>query len=59
MIVLFWIGVAWLVYVYVGYPLVLWLLAVVRRVEPDARADYLPSVSVLIAAWNEARSCST
>ena len=52
---LFGIAVCWLVYVYVGYPVVLWLLALVRRVRPEVRADYLPSVSVLIAAWNEER----
>jgi cellulose synthase/poly-beta-1,6-N-acetylglucosamine synthase-like glycosyltransferase len=55
MIIIFWISVAWIAYVYVGYPLILWLLGLVRAVEPDLRADHLPSVSVLIAAWNEER----
>jgi cellulose synthase/poly-beta-1,6-N-acetylglucosamine synthase-like glycosyltransferase len=53
MIVLFWIGVAWLGYVYVGYPVILALLALARRVRPAARNDFLPGVSVLIAARNE------
>jgi cellulose synthase/poly-beta-1,6-N-acetylglucosamine synthase-like glycosyltransferase len=55
MIVLFWVGVVWIAYVYVGYPLILWLLGLVRTVGPEIRADHRPSVSVLIAAWNEER----
>ena len=55
MTLLFWIGVAWLGYVYVGYPLVLAVLALVRRVRPVMRDDFLPTVSVLIAAHNEER----
>jgi len=55
MILLFWTCLAWLLYVYAGYPLILWLLGLVRKVEPELRVDYLPSVSVLIAAWNEER----
>jgi cellulose synthase/poly-beta-1,6-N-acetylglucosamine synthase-like glycosyltransferase len=54
-IVLFWVTVAWIAYVYVGYPLILWLLGLMRKVEPDIRSDHQPSVSVLIAAWNEER----
>jgi cellulose synthase/poly-beta-1,6-N-acetylglucosamine synthase-like glycosyltransferase len=55
MIAWFWVGVVWIAYVYVGYPLILWLLGLVRKVEPAIRADHRPSVSVLIAAWNEER----
>jgi cellulose synthase/poly-beta-1,6-N-acetylglucosamine synthase-like glycosyltransferase len=55
MIVLFWVGVVWIAYVYVGYPVILWLLGLVRKVEPEISADHRPSVSVLIAAWNEER----
>ncbi len=55
MSILFWIGVAWLAYVYAGYPLILILLALTRPVHPKIRDDYLPSVSVLIAARNEER----
>jgi len=53
MIFLFWIGVAWLGYVYVGYPLMVAVLAVVRRAHPVLQDDFLPTVSVLIAARNE------
>src|SRR6516225_8440165 len=52
--VLFWIGVGWLVYVYVGYPLILAVLARIgRRIHPVIKDDYLPSVSVLVSARNE------
>jgi cellulose synthase/poly-beta-1,6-N-acetylglucosamine synthase-like glycosyltransferase len=52
----FWVCAACVFYAYVGYPLVLWTLArlVGRRPVPPAEggAD-LPSVSLLIAAYNE------
>lgn len=48
-----WAGVAWLVYVYAGYPLLLAVLGRIFRVRTQPREDYLPSVSVLIAARNE------
>jgi poly-beta-1,6-N-acetyl-D-glucosamine synthase len=53
MALLFWIGVAWIGYVYVGYPFILAVLALVRRIRPVVRNDFLPTVSVLIAARNE------
>ena len=52
-IVLGWIGVAWLVYVFAGYPLLLAIVACIRRVRPKASDDFLPPVSVLISARNE------
>src|ERR1019366_2386632 len=55
MMLLFWMGVAWLGYVYIGYPLILAVLALVRRVHPVAQDDFLPTVSVLIAARNEGK----
>jgi cellulose synthase/poly-beta-1,6-N-acetylglucosamine synthase-like glycosyltransferase len=51
--VLFWVSACIVVYVYVGYPLVAWLLA--RLVgRPVQKADILPRVTVLTAAYNEA-----
>jgi len=47
------IATAWLIYVYVGYPLCLWILARFRSVQHAADDSYLPFVSVLIAARNE------
>jgi poly-beta-1,6-N-acetyl-D-glucosamine synthase len=50
---LFWIAVAFPLYVYIGFPLLLWLLqALVRR--PPRKQAIEPSVSLLIAAYNEA-----
>jgi cellulose synthase/poly-beta-1,6-N-acetylglucosamine synthase-like glycosyltransferase len=50
----FWGAALWLTYVYIGYPLALKLLAAVGPVRRAAvREDFLPSVSVLIAARNE------
>jgi biofilm PGA synthesis N-glycosyltransferase PgaC len=50
--VLFWLSVLLIVYVYVGYPLVLTLLARLRR-KPVGYSSYLPKVTLLIAAYNE------
>lgn len=55
MILLFWIGVGWLSYVYVGFPVLLALLSCCRRVHPTRQAETLPTVSVLLAARNEER----
>jgi cellulose synthase/poly-beta-1,6-N-acetylglucosamine synthase-like glycosyltransferase len=50
---LFWISVAFPLYVYIGFPLLLWLLqALVRRAPRRQRIE--PSVSLLVAAYNEA-----
>jgi cellulose synthase/poly-beta-1,6-N-acetylglucosamine synthase-like glycosyltransferase len=56
--VLFWFSVAVLLYHYAGYPLALAAVAAVRRprrstVAPDASDASLPSVSLLISAYNE------
>lgn len=54
-LVLFWVSVAAIFYVYVGYPL---LLAIVSLFAPKRSKDplYTPRVSVLIAAYNEEAS---
>jgi cellulose synthase/poly-beta-1,6-N-acetylglucosamine synthase-like glycosyltransferase len=50
----FWICLGWLLYVYVGYPALLLLLA--RLVGRDVRKSACePSVSVIVAAFNEER----
>lgn len=53
MLILLGIGLAWLGYVYVGYPCLLWILGRFHRAQPAASASYVPSVSVLISARNE------
>jgi cellulose synthase/poly-beta-1,6-N-acetylglucosamine synthase-like glycosyltransferase len=51
----FWGSAALLAYVYVGYPLLMTLLAAVRRPAASSLADdSLPSVTVLVTAYNEA-----
>src|SRR5687767_1582945 len=55
-VVVFWVCTALVWYAYVGYPLLIWFLARYfgRRAEaPAANADDLPSLSLLIAAYNE------
>jgi len=53
MTLLFWLSLALLVYIYAGYPLLLRLLGAGRR-SATVTATELPSVSILIAAYNEA-----
>jgi hypothetical protein len=52
----FWASAALIVYTHAGYPLLLWLLARLRRTRgaavPSADAD-LPTVSLVIAAYDE------
>ena len=49
----FWSSVAWLGYVWIGYPLVLEVLSLARPFRSITADDYYPTVSVLIAARNE------
>ena len=48
----FWASLLVLFYIYVGYPLLAWLLARTFGRDP-AKRDILPSVSLLIPAYNE------
>lgn len=49
---LFWISVLFIIYVYLGYPLILTLLARIRQ-NPVEYPAYFPKVTLLIAAHNE------
>ncbi len=49
---LFWISFGSILYTYFGYPLFLTLLAK-RKPERDYQIDFLPKVTLLIAAYNE------
>ncbi len=53
----FWLSLLGLVYVYAGYPLLAWLVGAVldRRIQGAAPGAHRPTVTVLIAAFNEAR----
>jgi hypothetical protein len=50
----FWGALGVIGWVYLGYPLVLWAVATVRR-RPVRRASIEPTVSMIICAYNEAR----
>ncbi len=52
--ILFWISTFLLVYTFVGYPLVMRVWAMVKSRPPRAEDDFLPRVSVVIVAYNEA-----
>lgn len=49
----FWISAGFAVYVYLGYPLLIWILQAVFGSSPR-RQPIEPSVSLLVAAYNEA-----
>ncbi len=54
---LFWASFGWLAYVYVGYPLLLALLAALRRgpdLRPAGPGEELP-VTLIVSAYNEER----
>ncbi|MCP4572875.1 MAG: glycosyltransferase family 2 protein [bacterium] len=55
-VIIFWVSLALLAYVYAGYPLLARLLGAVvnRRVNAAVPGEHLPTVTVLIAAFNEA-----
>src|SRR5262249_50846072 len=53
--VVFWSMVGLLVYVYVGYPALVFVLAHLRP-RPVRKGPALPPVSFIIAAYNEERS---
>jgi len=52
--IVFWLAIAIPVYAYLGYPLALLGLGLLLR-HPVKKARYLPSLSLLIPAYNEAR----
>ncbi|MEO5930959.1 MAG: glycosyltransferase [Candidatus Kapaibacterium sp.] len=53
---LFWFAVAWIVYVMVGYPVMIALLAAIRPRLLKRSGDYLPTVAFVMAAYNEERA---
>lgn len=53
--VVFWVTAITLLYVYVGYPALLCLIAPLRR-SRQSEPGYTPSISILIAACNEEAS---
>ena len=58
---LFWLSAAFVVYVYAGYPAILWLLVKLRGrrrdpVDAATTASFRPPVSIIVAARNEGRN---
>ena len=49
---LFWLSLGGILYTYFGYPVLIFLLAKIIR-KPGVDRDYEPSVTLLIAAYNE------
>ena len=56
MAIVFWLSVAAIGYVYVGYPLAIWLVSRFRPCPAVADPERWPSVSLIIAAYNEERT---
>ena len=56
MLFVFWLSVAVVAYVYVGYPLAMCLLSRLKADPPELTVTKWPSVSLIIAAHNEERS---
>ena len=52
MATLFWSAICFIFYAYLGYPLLLMLLSVVKRC-PVKKGDLTPSVSFIVTAHNE------
>lgn len=50
----FWLSVTLVFWAYIGYPLFLWLLALVYT-RPIRRQDWTPPVTIVITAYNEER----
>jgi cellulose synthase/poly-beta-1,6-N-acetylglucosamine synthase-like glycosyltransferase len=57
MIFIFWVSLAGILYIYAGYPLILWGISRYFRTKGQANElkelNYMPSVSLLISAYNE------
>lgn len=53
--IVFWFSLAVCVYIYFGYPALLWVMSKLRP-RPVREADVTPSVSFIIPAYNEERN---
>ena len=50
--IIFWTSLAALFYVYAGYPLLVYLVSIIRSLEVR-KSDFAPTVTILITAYNE------
>ena len=53
--IIFWFSVAALFYVYVGYPMLVWMVGEIFPLEVK-KADFAPFVTILITAYNEEKA---
>jgi cellulose synthase/poly-beta-1,6-N-acetylglucosamine synthase-like glycosyltransferase len=51
--IVFWISFFTLFYIYIGYPLLLFIIGILKKKETRPSSDYEPSVSMIIPAHNE------
>lgn len=51
---IFWLASLFVIYIYIGYPLLLKYLPKLPRQAVDTTSDYQPKVTILIPAFNEA-----
>lgn len=54
--ILFWAGLAALVYTYFGYPAILFILSRSVKRDPNPVGSFYPRVTMIIAAYNEERA---
>lgn len=50
---IFWLSIIWIVYAYIGYLLILMIMTKFKKKEIIKDDDFIPSVSLIIAAYNE------
>lgn len=55
MLFLFWLSVLMILYVYIGYPVIIMVVALIRRQEVR-KGNWVPEISILIAAFNESEN---
>jgi len=53
--ILFWVFILFIFYVYLGYPLLLFILSKLQPASLIHKVEITPSVSLLVAAYNEAK----
>ncbi len=56
MLIIFWGSVFTLFYIYLGYPILLWLIRRINGENPVRKSRFEPDVTLIISAYNEAES---
>jgi len=52
MSIVFWVSVLVMVYIYIGYPSIVYLLSKIKS-NPDKNYEFLPSITIIISVYNE------